>query len=134
MTMANSIELRVPLLDHRVLEFAASLPSRRKLRGCKTKAILKEALSKTIPNEISNRKKVGFPVPYASWIRNDLKDVVLDVLTDSKTISRGYFRKDAVENLIQANANGADYSKEIFSLLSLELWQRVFLENEQVVL
>ena len=134
MTMANSIELRVPLLDHRVLEFAASLPSRSKLRGCKTKAILKEALSKTIPNEISNRKKVGFPVPYASWIRNDLKDVVLDVLTDSKTTSRGYFRKDAVENLIQANANGADYSKEIFSLLSLELWQRVFLENEQVVL
>jgi asparagine synthase (glutamine-hydrolysing) len=134
MTMANSIELRVPLLDHRVLEFAASLPSRRKLRGCKTKVILKEALSKTIPNEISNRKKVGFPVPYASWIRNDLKDVVLDVLTDSKTISRGYFRKDAVENLIQANANGADYSKEIFSLLSLELWHRVFLENEQVVL
>ena len=134
MTMANSIELRVPLLDHRVLEFAASLPSRSKLRGCKTKAILKEALSKTIPNEIGNRKKVGFPVPYASWIRNDLKDVVLDVLTDSKTTSRGYFRKDAVENLIQANANGADYSKEIFSLLSLELWQRVFLENEQVVL
>jgi asparagine synthase (glutamine-hydrolysing) len=134
MTMANSIELRVPLLDHRVLEFAASLPSGLKLRGRSTKYILKKAFSKKIPSEIRNRKKAGFPVPYESWLRNDLKDVVWDVLTDSKTISRGYFCKKAVESLLQANSNGTNYSKEIFSLLSLELWQRTFLDKEQVVL
>src|SRR5580700_10532517 len=133
-TMANSIELRVPLLDHKVLEFAASLPSSHKLNGVTTKFILKKALSQRIPKEIRDRKKTGFPVPYESWLRKDLKSLVWDVLTDSRTINRGYFRKDAVEGLLQANSNGSDYSKEIFSLLSLELWQRTFLEREQVVL
>lgn len=134
MTMANSIELRVPLLDHKVLEFAASLPASYKLSGVNTKYILKRALSKNIPSEILNRKKTGFPVPYGSWLRSDLKDVARDVLMDSKTINRGYFRKDAVEKLLQANASGTDYSKEIFSLLTLEIWQRTFLEKDQVVL
>ncbi len=134
MTMANSIELRVPLLDHRVLEFAASLPSRLKLNGHNTKYILKKALSKRIPREISNRKKAGFPVPYGAWLRKDLKDSVWDVLMDGRTMNRGYFSKVAVESLLKANANGTDYSKEIFSLLTLELWQRTFLEKEQIVL
>jgi asparagine synthase (glutamine-hydrolysing) len=133
MTMANSIELRVPLLDHRLLEFAASLPSSLKLNGFSTKYILKKTMSKRIPQAILNRKKTGFPVPYESWIRKDLKDLVWDVLTDRETINRGYFSKDAIERLLQANSKGADYSKEIFSLLSLELWQRAFLECEQVV-
>ncbi|HTT22803.1 MAG TPA: asparagine synthase (glutamine-hydrolyzing) [Candidatus Sulfotelmatobacter sp.] len=134
MTMANSVELRVPLLDHKVLEFAASLPSSFKLNGFATKYILKKALSQQIPKEIRNRKKTGFPVPYESWLRTDLKDFVWGVLTDRRTINRGFFRKGAVETLLRANSNGADYSKEIFSLLSLELWQRTFLEREQVAL
>lgn len=134
MTMANSVELRVPLLDHKVLEFAASLPPSFKLKGFKTKHILKKALSQSIPQEIRDRKKTGFPVPYESWLRNDLKAFAWDVLMDSKTVGRGYFREDAVQALLQANSNGANYSKEIFSLLSLELWQRTFLECEQVVL
>ncbi len=134
MTMANSIELRVPLLDHRLLEFAASLPSRFKLNGFSTKYILKKAMARRIPKAILERKKTGFPVPYESWLRSDLKDFVWDVLTDRKTINRGYFRKDAIEKMLQANSHGANYSKEIFSMLSLELWQRAFLECEQVVL
>jgi asparagine synthase (glutamine-hydrolysing) len=134
MTMANSVELRVPLLDHRVLEFAASLAPGFKLNGCNTKYILKKALSKKIPAEIRNRKKTGFPVPYGAWLRKDLKDVIRDVLMDGKTISRGYFRKDVIESLLRANSNGTDYSKELFSLLTLELWQRTFLEREEVVL
>jgi len=134
MTMANSIELRVPLLDHKVLEFAASLPANFKLNGFKTKYILKKALSEKIPLEIRNRKKTGFPVPYESWLRNDLKDVIWGVLTDRKTIDRGYFSKDAIEGLLRANSNGSNYSKEVFSLLTLELWQRTFLECEQVAL
>jgi asparagine synthase (glutamine-hydrolysing) len=134
MTMANSIELRVPLLDHKVLEFAASLPPHMKLNGFNTKYILKKALSSRIPREIRERKKAGFPVPYESWLRKELRDVVWDVLTDSKTTNRGYFQKDAIEKLLIADANGTSHSKEIFSLLTLELWQRAFLEKEQVVL
>ena len=134
MTMANSIELRVPLLDHKILEFAASLPPSFKLRGATTKFILKKALTKRIPKEIRDRKKTGFPVPYETWLRKDLKDVVWGVLTDQRTINRGYFRKSAIEDLLKANSNGSDYSKEVFSLLSLELWQRAFLEGKQVAL
>ena len=134
MTMANSVELRVPLLDHRVLEFAASLPPSFKLKGFNLKYILKSVLSQKIPKEIRDRKKTGFPVPYESWLRNDLKDVVWAVLTDRRSVERGYFRKEAIEGLLRANSNGANYSKEIFSLLSFELWQRAFLEREQVVL
>jgi asparagine synthase (glutamine-hydrolysing) len=134
MTMANSVELRVPLLDHKVLEFATSLPSNYKLNGFKTKYILKKAMAQKIPVEIRDRKKTGFPVPYESWLRNDLKDVVWGILTDRKTIDRGYFSKDAIEGLLRANSNGANYSKEIFSLLNLELWQRTFLESEKVAL
>jgi asparagine synthase (glutamine-hydrolysing) len=132
MTMANSVELRVPLLDHRLLEFAASLPSSFKLKGFSTKYILKKTISQRIPQAIHDRKKTGFPVPYESWLRNDLKGFVWDVLTDRETINRGFFSKDAIERLLLANSNGANYSKEIFSLLSLELWQRAFLEREQV--
>jgi len=134
MTMANSVELRVPLLDHKVLEFAASLPPSFKLNGFTPKYILKKTLSKQIPKEIRNRKKAGFPVPYESWLRKDLKDMVWSVLTDRRTVERGYFSKDAVEALLKADSNGSNYSKEIFSLLSFELWQRTFLECEQVVL
>jgi asparagine synthase (glutamine-hydrolysing) len=134
MTMANSVELRVPLLDHRVLEFAASLPPSFKLKGFTLKYILKKVLSQKIPKEIRNRKKTGFPVPYESWLRHDLKDVVWAMLTDRRTSERGYFRKDAVEALLQDNSNGTNYSKEVFSLLSFEIWQRTFLEGEQVAL
>jgi asparagine synthase (glutamine-hydrolysing) len=134
MTMANAIELRVPLLDHRILEFAASLPPSFKLKGFSLKYILKKVLSERLPKEIRDRKKTGFPVPYESWLRNDLKDVVWAVLTDRRTVERGYFRKQAVEGMLQANSNGTNYSKEIFSLMIFELWQRTFLEREQVVL
>jgi asparagine synthase (glutamine-hydrolysing) len=133
MTMANSIELRVPLLDHKVLEFAASLPSSLKINGLTTKFILKKALSRRIPKEIRNRKKTGFPVPYESWLRTDLKDLTWDVLMDSRTINRGYFNRTAIERMLRANSNGSNCSKDIFSLLTLELWQRTFLEHEEVV-
>jgi asparagine synthase (glutamine-hydrolysing) len=134
MTMANSLELRVPLLDHRVLEFAASLPAHFKLKSFTLKYILKRALSERVPPVIRDRKKTGFPVPFESWIRNDFKDTAWDILTDPQTVQRGYFRQDAIEALIKANASGSNYSKEIFSLLTLELWHRTFLEHKQPVL
>lgn len=127
MTMANSVELRVPLLDHKVLEFAASLPESFKVRGFTTKYIAKEALRKRVPQEILDRKKVGFPVPYGAWLRTELKDMVHDVLLDRETLARGYFKKSCIENLIKEHEESECFPKEILSLVSLELWHRAFL-------
>jgi len=130
MTMANSLELRVPLLDHRVLEFAASLPADYKVRGFSLKYILKRALSKRVPRAILKRKKAGFPVPYESWMRGDLKNWLNGILLDRETSARGYFRKSTVEKLLSENTSSGRYSKELFSLAVLELWHRQFLGNE----
>jgi asparagine synthase (glutamine-hydrolysing) len=134
MTMANSLELRVPLLDHRLLEFAASLPAHYKLNGFTLKYIWKKALSKRVPGRILKRRKAGFPVPYEFWLRNNLKDQVRAILTDRQTIERGYFQKATVEKLMDANSDRGTYSKEVFSLVALELWHRLFLDGEQVTL
>lgn len=127
MTMANSVELRVPLLDHRLLEFAASLPQNFKVRNFTTKYIAKLALRNRVPEEILNRKKVGFPVPFGSWLRSELRDYVHDVLFDRETLQRGYFNRRSVEKLIQNHASSGTFSKEILSLVALELWHRSFL-------
>jgi asparagine synthase (glutamine-hydrolysing) len=131
MTMANSIELRVPFLDHKVLEFAARLPGNQKVRGWRMKYLLKKALAKHVPKEILHRRKVGFPNPSVSWLAHDLKDVVSDILLDSKSISRGYFRKEAVETLIERNSRSTRYTAEIFSLVVLELWHRTFIDQQE---
>jgi asparagine synthase (glutamine-hydrolysing) len=132
MTMANSIELRVPFLDHKVLEFAARLPRNQKVRGWQMKYLLKKALGKRIPREILDRRKVGFANPAVSWLRHDLKEMVADTLLDSASISRGYFRKEAVEGLIELDARSGRYSAEIFSLLVLELWHREFIDRREI--
>jgi len=128
MTMANSIELRVPLLDHKVLEYAACLPSSYKLHGFTTKHILKEAFNGYVPDEIIKRKKTGFPVPYESWLRTTLKNFVSDLLLDQRSMERGYFSKKAIEGLIEENLEKGNSSKEIFSLVTLELWHRKFID------
>jgi asparagine synthase (glutamine-hydrolysing) len=128
MTMANSLELRVPLLDHHILEFAASLPPQYKVKNTCTKHILKEALSKRLPSEILSRKKTGFPVPYAKWLSEDLRSDVAGVLLDNTSVARGYFRQDTVEKMI-FNDDGNDFSKELFSLTTLEMWHRVFVDR-----
>ena len=129
-TMANSVELRVPFLDHRVLEFAASLPGHYKVRGLATKVVAKRALRHRVPAEILKRKKAGFPVPYARWLRTDMKDWLRDLLLDGRTLSRGYFRREGVEHLISTDLASGGYSKELFSLAVLELWHRAFLDRE----
>jgi asparagine synthase (glutamine-hydrolysing) len=126
MTMANSVELRVPLLDHKVLEFAARLPRNQKVRGWTMKYLLKRALRNRVPTEILQRRKAGFPVPYGKWLRGNLRGYVSDVLLGDKAMSRGYFKRSAIENLISLDRKGRDYSREIFSLLVLELWHGAF--------
>jgi asparagine synthase (glutamine-hydrolysing) len=126
MTMANSIELRVPLLDHKILEFAASLPSSFKVHGFETKYVAKRCLSSQVPKEILDRKKTGFPVPYAEWLRTDLRGWVRDVLLDREALEREYFKKPAIEKLLKENVESGLHNKDIFSLVVLELWHREF--------
>lgn len=127
MTMANSVELRVPLLDHKILEFAASLQGSYKVRGFTTKYIAKKALSERVPREILDRKKTGFPVPYDAWMRGELKGWMCGILLDRETLARGYFRKSTIEKLLADNSLSGRHSRELFSLAVLELWHRQFL-------
>jgi asparagine synthase (glutamine-hydrolysing) len=133
MTMANSIELRVPLLDHKVLEFAASLPPNQKVHGFTTKYILKKSLQERVPREILDRKKTGFPVPYNSWLRTDLRDWLCGILLDRQTLARGYFQKTTIEKLLSENLRSGGRPKELFSLAMLELWHRCFLEKDTAI-
>lgn len=128
-TMANSIELRVPLLDHIVLEYAASLPPDFKLKGFTTKYILKRAFEGRVPDEILHRKKTGFPVPYEQWLSNELSGYVHDLLLDEKTVNRGYFQRETIAGLLGANKRRPTASKEIFLLVVLELWHRCFIDS-----
>lgn len=129
MTMANSVELRVPFLDHEVMEFAANIPSKYKINKTVTKYILKETFRSVVPEEILFRKKTGFPVPYDKWLMNDLHILVTDLLLDPKTIRRGYFNVKALENMINMNRKKGLYAKEIFSLFILELWHKTFVDS-----
>ncbi len=139
MTMAASVELRVPLLDHRVLEFAASMPSSYKVRGRTIKRVLKLALQESVPNKILTRKKAGFPLPYDRWLKTELRDFVNDTILSQNTALDSYFNKASVRGMLQKqqqnlsdNRNGSkaqhalDYSREIFSLLVLEMWHKEF--------
>ena len=101
------------------------------MHGLTTKYIAKRALRGSVPKEILERKKVGFPVPYESWMRGELKEWLRGILLDRKTVARGYFRKAAIERLISEDADSGKYSKELFSLAVLELWHREFLEKER---
>jgi asparagine synthase (glutamine-hydrolysing) len=134
MTMANSVELRVPLLDHKILEFAAALPPRLKVHGLTTKYIAKKALANRVPGEILQRRKAGFPVPYETWLRDGSRGWVRDLLLDPQATNRGYFDARRLETLLTISAESGGYSKEIFSLVTLELWHRTFVEAQQVVL
>jgi asparagine synthase (glutamine-hydrolysing) len=133
MSMAASIESRVPFLDHRLVEFAAGLPPRMKLRGLTTKWILREAVREILPPEILSRKKMGFPVPFGIWMRGQWKELAREVLLDVRSRQRGIIEPAAVERLISAHAagtvNGAD---AIWSLLNLELWYRTHIDGEGI--
>jgi asparagine synthase (glutamine-hydrolysing) len=127
MTMANSLELRVPFLDHELLEFAAGLPENYKVRRFKTKYLARKAFKGRLPSEILQRKKVGFPVPYTTWMRTDLNNWVRDVLLDERSVSRGYFQRKAVEGLVDEHMRSGRHAKEVFSLITLELWHQTFI-------
>jgi asparagine synthase (glutamine-hydrolysing) len=126
MTMASSVELRVPLLDHKVLEFAAALPPDLKVRGFTTKYLAKKVLRNRVPAQILDRPKAGFPVPYEAWLRKELRGWVREILLDRQATNRGYFDAKSIERWLSASEDHGGNFKEIFSLATLELWHRSF--------
>ena len=130
MTMAASVELRCPFLDHVFVEFTRSIPSKFKLNGATTKYILKETFKEILPKGIAYRKKRGFPVPLATWFRGNLNTLISEVLLDAKSISRGYFNREFIVEIIDKQKNKKeDYSKLLWSLLVLEFWHKVFIDD-----
>jgi asparagine synthase (glutamine-hydrolysing) len=130
-TMANSLEARVPFLDHKFMELVAGIPSQLKLKGKKTKFILKKAFRDLLPHPILKRKKMGFGVPVSRWFRKELKDYIYEILLDPKTLNRGYFKREGIERLLNDHiALRYDHSAKIWALLFLEMWFRVFMDGE----
>lgn len=130
-TMANSLEARVPFLDHELMEFVAGIPSHLKLKGSMTKFILKKTFSNLLPRAILKRKKMGFAVPISRWFRKELKGYVYEILLDRKALNRGYFRERAIQRLLDDHiALRYDHSAKIWALLILEIWFRVFMDRE----
>jgi asparagine synthase (glutamine-hydrolysing) len=129
-TMASSLEARSPLLDHELMEFAASLPAEYKVRGREKKVALRAALRGWVPDEILDAPKRGFRLPLGDWFRGELRDYASDVLLDRRAMGRGYFREDYVRSLLQRHTTGVqDHSQGIWSLLMFELWHRQFIDG-----
>ncbi|MFD7229324.1 asparagine synthase (glutamine-hydrolyzing) [Streptomyces sp. NPDC059881] len=128
-TMANSLEARSPFLDHRLMEWAARLPTTLKVRGSTTKYLLKKALEDWLPPEVLYRPKQGFGVPLGHWLRTELKDLAWDVLTDGTARSRGFFRPESVRTLLEEHEAGANHTRRLWALMQFELWHRRFVDQ-----
>jgi asparagine synthase (glutamine-hydrolysing) len=129
MTMAHSIEARPPLLDHRLVEFAATIPSRLRLRDGTTKYLLKQAMRGILPDEIIDRPKQGFAVPLARWFRGPLAEFAHDVLLSDNCRQRGFLNTVYIERLLQLHQRGRDLDLQLWTTLSFELWCRRFLDR-----
>lgn len=130
MSMASSLEVRSPLLDHRVIEFAATLPSELKYRGWTSKYLLKRHLEGRVPDRVIHRPKQGFDVPLAGWLRGGLREMGEDLLFAPRSIGRGYARPEAVRRLWERHQRGAqDCSSELWALMVLELWHRILVDQ-----
>ncbi|MDT7538080.1 MAG: hypothetical protein QOI82_1665 [Actinomycetota bacterium] len=127
-TMKHSLEGRSPLLDHVLMEFAASLPPEWKVHGRQTKVLLKDVARGWIPDVVIDRPKMGFGVPIASWLRTDLREPAYDLLTDATAQSRGWFDVAAVRRLLDEHQAGVDHAPRLWALLVLEQWQRTWID------
>jgi asparagine synthase (glutamine-hydrolysing) len=125
-TMANSLEARSPLLDHKLMQFVASLPDNLKIKGLNGKYLLKELAKSWLPKAAWDRPKKGFGIPLNSWLKHDLKEMVQDLLTDQRARQRGYFDPVKINKLLQEFDQGIDHGSKIWVLLQLELWHRCY--------
>jgi asparagine synthase (glutamine-hydrolysing) len=132
MSMAASIESRVPFLDHDLVERVAALPTRLKLRGWRTKAVLRSALADVVPPAILTRRKMGFPVPLGTWLRGEFSSVVDDLVLGPRARARELFDEAALRRLLaEHRAGAANHGDRLWLLMNLEIWQRVFLDGDE---
>ena len=133
-SMANSLEARSPLLDHRLVEFCASLPSSYKLRGRTSKWLLRRLMHDRLPPAILTRPKMGFGVPVGDWLHGQLRPLLDDTVLSDRALSRGYFRPDGVRALVDEHVSRrADRTPHVWALLMLELWFRTFIDAPVLV-
>ena len=130
MSMAASIESRVPFLDHPLVEWTARLPERLKLRGGTTKYILREAMRDVLPAEILTRGKMGFPVPIGAWFRGQFRGIIDELVLSPRALERGLFDAGTIRSLVSRHAAGEDHAERLWSLVNLEIWHRVVVEGE----
>jgi asparagine synthase (glutamine-hydrolysing) len=130
MSMANSLEVRSPLLDHKFIEFVATIPSNLKLNGKTSKYIFKRTLENRLPDAILYRGKQGFSIPVESWLKNELREYAEDILFSDKAKQRDYFDYDYVKKIWNHHLKGLrDHSDQLWTLLMLELWHRSFMDH-----
>ena len=127
-TMANSLELRSPMLDVNVVDWGVSLPRKYKIRGFETKHILKDVARSLVPAELIDRPKMGFGIPRAEWLRTGMKEMVIDTLTDTTATQRGWFNSAEVKKTIDIHMAGEDKDNLLWPILILELWARTWLD------
>ena len=131
MSMATSIESRVPFLDHKLVEFTCSLPERLKLRGGTTKYILRESMKGVLPEAILSRSKMGFPVPIGAWFRGAYRSIIDEYVLSERAMSRGLFNSDFVRDLVNRHQSGVENHEErLWALVNFEIWQRQFFDGE----
>jgi len=130
MSMAANLEVRVPFLNREMIEMAARMPPRLKLRGLKRKYILKRAMETVLPADVVWRKKAGFGAPIRSWLRGPLKPMIADLLSEETIKRRGIFNPKEVRKIVNANFSGRDDNNlQVFQLMGLELWQQTFIDG-----
>jgi asparagine synthase (glutamine-hydrolysing) len=132
MSMATSLESRVPFLDHKLVEFTAKMPETMKLRGGTTKYVLRESMKGILPEKILSRSKMGFPVPIGSWFRGQFKSVVDEYVLGERALSRGIFAPEFVRNLVALHQAGEDHSERLWALVNFEMWLRRFFDTEEL--
>lgn len=130
LSMAASIETRVPFLDYELVEFMSRVPADLKIRGLTGKYILREAVKDLVPGAIIRRRKAGFGAPIRKWLQADLGEMMDDLLSEATLQQRGFFKPSAIRGMISQHRDGkADYTYQIWALLTLELWQRIFIDQ-----
>jgi len=131
MSMATSLESRVPFLDHKLVEFTARLPERLKLRGWTTKYILRQSMKGVLPEAILTRPKMGFPVPIATWFRGPYTHLLDEFVLSSRALDRGIFAPDYVKDLVRRHTTGGEnHDERLWALVNFEMWQRRFFDGD----
>jgi asparagine synthase (glutamine-hydrolysing) len=133
MSMAHSLESRSPLIDYKVVEYAASIPAEMKLKGRNLKHILKKVAARYLPQELIYRQKQGFGFPLGIWMQTELKTFLKNLFGQSRFIELGIFDSSYIHRLIQEHISGkADHNFRLWILINLEIWYRLYFENETV--